>query len=183
MAFRGIVHQVDQLASDEVEVVELEDAWGLKYQHLDDPGDTHELIVLFVVVYQLEQHLGEEEPILVGFGLPNQTTLVAKTAFGTDFDEELDDMSESGIVVGLGVELLQQVDNHSVSAGVEADSCIILLVHFLRTLLHLAVGSWRGDGPFAFEELLHVFHAFTHLHFGDRSHFGNFFSLLRFKYL
>lgn len=164
-------------------MVELEHTGGLEDQHLDDPGDADELIVLFVVVYQLEQHLGEEEPILVGLGLPDEAALVAQTAFGTDFDEELDDMPQSGIVVGLGVELLQQVDHHSVSTGVKTDSRIVLLLHFLRTLLQLAVGGRRGDGPFALEELLHVLHALTHLHLGYGSRFGNFFSLLRLKYL
>lgn len=73
-----MVKQVHQLSLDQVEVIQLKNAWSLEDQNLDESGQGSELIVFFEVVDEFEKNFCEEEPVGVGLGLSDEEALISQ---------------------------------------------------------------------------------------------------------
>ena len=81
-------------------MVQFEDARGLEDQDLDYSCDTNEIIVFFVVVNQFEENFSKKETILIGFGLPNEETLVAKISFSANSHQKFNYVPQSTVIIG-----------------------------------------------------------------------------------
>lgn len=137
----GLSHpsqQLDQFAPDDVQVIQLEDSRRLEDQDLNDPTQTRELVVPFVVSNQLDQDLSEQITVLMSLRFSYQVALVAPTPLCADPDEELQDHPEARVGIAVWVKLLQEVDHHSVPTQVQKLLLLLLL------LLQLGLPRLRG---------------------------------------
>ena len=165
MSLRSIVHQIHQLLLYHVVVVQFEYPWGLEYQTFNYLCYRHEIVVFFVVTYQLQEHLRKKETVLVGLRLADQETLVAKRPFSTYGYQKLYDVPQTWIIVSLRMKFLKQIDHNLISAHMQGN-CIIFFLCFLPLFWLRFLGcsqgvvdtvTWRfHHTAFALEETFHV---------------------------